>query len=76
MNKMKLLKIVNLCLLLSFVVQAGTGIIIYLKIRLPFRPAIFEVHTYNGLLVILLALIHLTLNWGWIRSSYLIKKPH
>lgn len=74
MNKILTLRVVNMVLFFSFVLQVITSIIIFFKIRLPNMEAIFEFHEYNGLLMILLALVHITLNWGWIRANFFKKR--
>jgi hypothetical protein len=35
---------------------------------------IFEVHEHNGVLLIALAIIHIVLNWGWIKTNFLKKQ--
>lgn len=73
MNKLKALKIVNPILFLSFLVQLVTSLIIVLRIRAPHLKAYFEIHQYNGLLFIALILVHVYLNFGWIRAAYFKK---
>ena len=74
MNKLLGLRVVNMALFFSFVLQVITSLIIFLKIRLSNTEAIFEVHEYNGLLMILLAATHITLNWGWIKANFFKKR--
>ena len=70
MNKVKLLRVVNILLFSSFAAQAITSIMIFFKLKI-IRPAIiFEIHEYNGLLMIALAVTHITLNWGWIKANF------
>lgn len=70
MDKVKLLRIVNPVLFLSFVVQAVTVSVILLRIRIPHLRAIIELHEYNGIVMITLVSIHIILNWGWIRANF------
>ncbi|MCX5679364.1 MAG: hypothetical protein NTZ95_01655 [Candidatus Omnitrophica bacterium] len=74
MNKPVVLRVVNTVLFFSFILQAITIAIIILKIRLPHMQLVFEVHEYNGLFMIIVAAIHITLNWGWIKASFFKKQ--
>ena len=73
MNKFVALRIVNMVLFFSFMLQVITSVIILLKIRLPYTQLVFEVHEYNGLLMIIAAATHITLNWGWIKANFFKK---
>ena len=74
MNKMLALRAVNIILFFSFILQVITSVIIFFKIRLPYRELVFEVHEYNGLFMIIVAVIHITLNWGWINANFFKKR--
>ena len=69
MKKNTLLKVVNPVLALSFFAQAITGISISLFIEsIPYEP--FElIHEIGGYTMIALVLIHLILNWSWVKNS-------
>ena len=71
MNKALALRVVNTVLFFSFILQAVTVAIILLKIKIPYRELIFEVHQYNGLFMIVLVVMHITLNWGWVKANIL-----
>jgi hypothetical protein len=71
MNKNKILRVLNAFLFLSFLVQATTSLIIFFKIPVPSRKINFEIHEYNGLLLITMAFLHIYLNWNWIKATYL-----
>jgi hypothetical protein len=71
MNKNEMLKSVNLVLALSFIVQALTGLCIFFALKGEFMEIIEESHKYNGLILLLAALAHIYLNWGWIKNTYL-----
>ncbi|MBF0494385.1 MAG: hypothetical protein HQL28_04565 [Candidatus Omnitrophica bacterium] len=73
MNKMKLLKLVNLLLITSFLVQGATIIVMLFHIKFPHVQVVFKTHVNNGLVLVCLALTHITLNWSWIRTTYLTK---
>ena len=34
---------------------------------------VFEAHEHNGVLLVALAVTHLTLNWGWVKANYFKK---
>jgi hypothetical protein len=71
MKKNTLLKVVNPLLALSFFAQAVTGLSISLFIEsIPYEP--FEaIHEIGGYTMIALVLIHLILNWNWVKNSLL-----
>ncbi|OGF01419.1 MAG: hypothetical protein A2509_02135 [Candidatus Edwardsbacteria bacterium RIFOXYD12_FULL_50_11] len=70
MNKMDWLKKINPVLFLVFLVQAATGVIYFLV----GSEILGVTHLFGGLLMILIAGIHLVLNWTWVRSNYFKKK--
>ncbi len=66
MNNKILLKVVNIVLGILFINQALTGILY------SFLPkALFEFLHMGGFLLILAAVLHVYLNWAWVRSSLL-----
>jgi hypothetical protein len=60
MLRIKLLKIINLFLALSFLLQIAT---IFLSN--------FKLHGINGVILITLVFLHIILNFNWIKSNYL-----
>ena len=77
MNKSEMLRYVNLPLALSFLIQATTALIILSDVKLPNKDLLFGIHEYNGLILITLGVIHIVLNWSWIRVTFFParKKP-
>jgi len=75
MNKLRLLKLTNTVLFISFSVQVVTSCIIFFRIKVPHPQSVFEIHEYNDLLMIAVALLHVTLNWGWIRANLFTRAP-
>ena len=70
MDRTKWLKRVNVLLLFFLVYQATTGLLADV-----INPKVFGVmHPVGGILLALFGLVHLGLNWGWVRSVYLAKK--
>ena len=74
MDKIKMLRPVNALLLLAAIVQVFTIVIIFFRIKVPNSSLVFEIHEYNGLLMVLLIAVHITLNWGWIKANFLKKR--
>ena len=73
MNKFKLLKISNLVLFISAGIQVLTGVVLFFDLfvmRSKLFMAIVQIHKYNGLIFTALVILHLALNWGWIRSQF------
>lgn len=67
MNKNLLLKIVNSVLFLLFISQACSGFFHH-----SLSHELFEIiHEGGGIFLVLLSLIHLYLNWGWVRVNFL-----
>jgi|WetSurMetagenome_2_1015567.scaffolds.fasta_scaffold678835_2 hypothetical protein len=66
MNKKNLLKVVNVILCLLFINQALTGILY------SFLPKdLFEFLHMGGFLLILSAILHVYLNWAWVKANLL-----
>lgn len=67
MSKIARMKTVNVLLALLMAVQALTGIL-----HEHLGPAFFaHVHVPCGLLLLVLAAVHLVLNWGWVKANLL-----
>jgi hypothetical protein len=69
MKKNTALKILNPILLVLFVNQAVTGLF-HAKIS---HEAFEFLHEGGGVLLLILAAIHLILNFNWIKASYFAK---
>jgi hypothetical protein len=65
MKKTTLLKIVNFFAAILFIVQAGTGIG---HSVLP--DQVFSIHGFTGFIFVVFIVLHIILNWTWIRSSF------
>ncbi len=70
MNKVTMLKILNLILALIVIKQALTGLLH------DFLPAeSFElIHKIGGIVLVLGIILHVIFNWKWIRVNYLSKQ--
>lgn len=74
MNKVQWLRIVNAILFLSVLAQAITIVIFVLELELPRMKIYFLMHKYNGLFLMSIAVVHLALNWNWVKATYFPKK--
>ena len=73
MNKAKLLKISNLVLFISMIIEVLTGIVLFFDLfvmQAKLFMAMAQIHKYNGIILTALVILHLVLNWGWIRSQF------
>ncbi len=67
MNKNLLLKIINPILLVLFITQACSGLF-----RDSLSHELFEIiHEGGGIILVVVSLLHLLLNWGWVRVNFL-----
>jgi hypothetical protein len=64
------LKILNPVLFLAALWQTATGVAYFLG----WGDRVQTAHLAGGLLMALAAVLHLALNWNWIRSSYFTRK--
>ena len=71
MNKARLFKVVNAALILSAIVQFTTVVMIMAHIKAPNARMVFEIHEHNGIVMCVLIMMHVMLNWGWIKANFL-----
>lgn len=70
MDKTKWLRRINILLFFLLLYQAITGLLVAV-----IDEEVFEIiHPVGGGLLFIFGLIHLSLNWGWVRSVYFTKK--
>lgn len=67
MNKNMFLKVLNPIMFISFLLQAFTAIVMVFFEEAGTR-SIHEIHEYNGMLLMVLVVMHLSLNWTWVKS--------
>ena len=66
MKKLTELKITNVILLILFLCQAATGLAHPL-----IEHELFEIlHPSVGVLLIITGIVHIVLNWGWVKSNF------
>ena len=68
MNKITLLKISTPVLALLFVTQIVSGFLITIEM-------FFSIHKWVGRIFVLFIILHVVLNWNWIKANYFRKKP-
>lgn len=74
MNRIKALRILNILLFIVFVFLGSSGILYWLGwLDIPY--ATFSlVHPLTGTILVILVILHLILNYNWIRANYLKKR--
>lgn len=70
MNKNAILKYLNPLLGILFLIQAGSGLIL----KLAPNNLAHEVHELFGPIFVIVVLLHLILNYSWVKATYLKKK--
>ncbi len=76
MTKRMWLKIVNIILLAAFLlVLISMSLYRFIPSPLQGMEIFLEIHEISGPAFALIAIVHLILNWGWIKTQYLKKKP-
>lgn len=73
MQKLKALKITNLVLFCVALVQISTGLFLFFVGQGDGVEMAGEIHEFCGLLLILLIVVHISLNWTMIKSHYFTK---
>ncbi|MFA6384179.1 MAG: DUF4405 domain-containing protein [Candidatus Omnitrophota bacterium] len=67
MDKTRVLIVVNPVLFIAACVQAATG----LAFMLADSRLFYNIHRYNGIFLSVMIVVHLALNWGWVKSFVL-----
>lgn len=73
MTKVSLLRVVNIVLVLAFLTVLASVILMKAGIM---SPIVFELHETAGGLMLLLAAVHLWLNWGWVKANILARRKN
>jgi hypothetical protein len=74
MNRVKALRVVNVLLFLVFLGIAISGLTAFLFPGLIPYSTFRLAHPLTGIALIALVIIHLVLNFNWIKANYLKKK--
>jgi hypothetical protein len=62
---------VNPLLFIAFCLQAGSG----LGLALADSEIFIRIHIYNAYFLSAMIVVHLALNWGWVKAFLLSKRP-
>ena len=75
MKKQKMLKFLNIFLIISFVITA-LSLIFYKFIPSEIQGSEFlsEMHEIAGMVMIILGILHFILNFNWVKAVYFKKK--
>lgn len=71
-NRIKLIRIATTMLAISFFLQVFTALGMVFReisVKLGIFRGLAEIHEHNGYLLILLVMVHLYINRGWIRAN-------
>jgi hypothetical protein len=74
MNLAKTLFWSNGLLLVSALLQACTGALLFFELDLVIGFPVSDIHKYNGPILALLIVLHIILNWKWFKAHYFSKK--
>ena len=69
MNKQNVLKWLNLALFLLLIVQLLSGVAALFGLG----AGSLVLHIYAGLAMVVIVLMHLWLNWGWVKMNFFKK---
>ena len=72
MKNVKVLKIVNPLLACIACIQSVTALLMMMVDSV--GETIREFHEWNGIVLLTVAVIHVSLNWSWIKTNYFTKR--
>jgi len=75
MKKQKMLKVLNIFLIISFVVTA-LSLIFYKFIPSEIQGSefLYKIHEIAGIVMVILGIFHFILNFNWVKAVYFKKK--
>jgi cytochrome b subunit of formate dehydrogenase len=78
MVKASKLLVVNVCAFILFLMQAITGGWIWIDMLGGLRPplALLRIHPIGGIVLVVFILLHIYINWKWIKVQLLNQKLH
>lgn len=75
MNKQKVLKVLNIFLLLALIITASSLIFYkFIPSEIQGSEFLYEMHEYAGIIFIFLGICHFILNFSWVKMMYLKRK--
>lgn len=66
MKKNKLLKVINPIMFILVVLQLVSAILM----EATGDSVVKEIHEINGFLLVILVIVHLRLNWNWVKANF------
>jgi len=72
-TKARMMVILNPILFVSLLIQILTSLFMFFNLFTSKSEIWFGLHQYNGLVFIFLALLHLMLNWSWVKANFFKK---
>ena len=75
MNKQKVLKVLNIFLILTFIITS-LSLIFYKFIPSEIQGSefLYKTHELAGIIFIIIGILHLILNFSWVKMMYLRRK--
>ena len=75
MNKQKVLKVLNIFLLLALIITASSLLFYkFIPSEIQGSELLYETHEYAGIIFIFLGICHFILNFSWIKMMYFNRK--
>ena len=75
MKKQKVLKVLNIFLIISFIVTAFSLIFYkFIPSEIQGSEILYEIHEKSGMIMIILGILHFVFNLNWIKAAYFKKK--
>lgn len=75
MKKQKMLKVLNIFLIISFVITAFSLIFYkFIPSEIQGSEFLYEMHEIAGMVMIILGILHFILNFNWVKVVYFKKK--
>ncbi|MDA3812633.1 MAG: DUF4405 domain-containing protein [Candidatus Cloacimonetes bacterium] len=75
MNKQKVLKVLNIFLILSFIITAFSLIFYkFIPSEIQGSEFLYKTHEFAGIIFIILGIFHFILNFNWVKAVYFKKK--
>ncbi|MFC1887406.1 hypothetical protein ACFLYK_01205 [Candidatus Cloacimonadota bacterium] len=74
MLKQKVLRVLNLILVLDFIVIVAAQLVYQFHPELNGEESVLRYHAMGGYLFVILVIIHFILNFPWVKNAYFKKK--
>ncbi len=75
MKKQKMLKVLNIFLIITFIITAFSLIFYkFIPSEIQGSEFLYETHEIAGMVMIILGILHFILNFNWVKAVYFKKK--